>query len=342
MVVSMKNLRDRNVLSIDFVMLVLIIFNLLWLSFDWLFASKGIQRLIVDVWPQFHEWYLINIHENFFQIDMLFVIVFLMEFMVRWVLAIVRREYYRWYFYPLAHWYDVLGLVPVGFLRILRLLRIFSIMYRLQRMGIIDLRRTYVYKKLDELRNIVAEEITDRVLINILTGIQQGVRKQNDGSEENVLVKVITPERERIINWLSNKVKTAAEENYVPQKEKLRKMIQDNVHDVMENNESVDKLEAIPIVGKGIAKQLELAIAETLFNTLDSVVYTFALDPDNRAVEELAEMGLDSLESQDSDPELNDIIQTVVVGVLDEMKAKIAVKEWHDRTRQEQLIMGTD
>ena len=50
--------------------------------------------------------------DHFWLIDLPFLTLFLFEFGVRWSLSVRRREYARWYFFPMLHWYDVLGLIP--------------------------------------------------------------------------------------------------------------------------------------------------------------------------------------------------------------------------------------
>ena len=56
--------------------------------------------------------------------DLAFVVIFLTEFCVRWVAAVVRKTYMRWYFFPFIHWYDLIGCIPLGGARIFRFLRI--------------------------------------------------------------------------------------------------------------------------------------------------------------------------------------------------------------------------
>ena len=68
-----------------------------------------------------------EVHENFALYDLAFIAVFLSEFCIRWVAAIIRQTYMRWYFFPFIHWYDLIGCIPLGGARIFRFLRIFSI-----------------------------------------------------------------------------------------------------------------------------------------------------------------------------------------------------------------------
>lgn len=62
---------------------------------------------------------------------MIFVSIFIAELLIRWMVTIHQKTYHKWFFYPVIHWFDVLGCIPVGSFRWLRLLRVFSILYRL-------------------------------------------------------------------------------------------------------------------------------------------------------------------------------------------------------------------
>ncbi|HBZ99013.1 MAG TPA: preprotein translocase subunit SecA, partial [Pseudomonas sp.] len=52
-----------------------------------------------------------------------FVAVFLLDVLLGWTVALFERRYARWYYYPFAHWYDVLGCIPLAGVRWLRGLR---------------------------------------------------------------------------------------------------------------------------------------------------------------------------------------------------------------------------
>ncbi len=90
--------------------------------------------------------------------------------MIRWAVAIARGTYHRWFFYPFVHWYDLLGCIPVGSFRWLRILRVVSLMFRLQKMGVVDFRDTYIGRSVIKYYRILVEEVSDRVVINVLEG----------------------------------------------------------------------------------------------------------------------------------------------------------------------------
>ncbi len=157
---------------IDLLMIALVILNLGLILFDWLFQVPPVQGFLADMTPAFHAFYRDTIHSNFLFYDLCFVAVYLTEFVIRWIVAIARSTYHRWFFYPFAHWYDLLGCIPVGSFRWLRILRVVGLVMRLQRMGIIDLSQTWLGQTILKYYGIVVEEVSDRVVINVLSGAQ--------------------------------------------------------------------------------------------------------------------------------------------------------------------------
>ena len=129
---------------IDVGMILLVIANLSLILFDWIYRVEAVQSAMETYTPDFYRFYSDSIHANFFEIDLAFVSVYLTEFVIRWAAAIARQTYHRWFFYPFVHWYDLLGCIPVGSFRWLRILRVVSLMYRLQKLGVVDFRDTAV------------------------------------------------------------------------------------------------------------------------------------------------------------------------------------------------------
>ena len=127
---------------IDVIMMLLLIANLTLILFDWIFGVNFINQLFQNYLPSFYEFYNQHIHQNFEAIDLVFVLIFLSEFLFSWILAIIQKAYYKWFFYPILHWYDLAGCIPVGSFRFLRVLRVFSILIRLNNLKVIQLSKT--------------------------------------------------------------------------------------------------------------------------------------------------------------------------------------------------------
>ena len=122
---NLRNSHETPWLILDLVMLGILFVNLTWLIFDALYATDFVYGLLGTYFPAFLSAYD-PVHNNFLLVDLVFIAIFFSEFCFRWVVAIVRKEHLRWYFFPFLHWYDIIGLIPTGPTRLFRFLRIFS------------------------------------------------------------------------------------------------------------------------------------------------------------------------------------------------------------------------
>ena len=129
----------------DTFIVLLVCVNLALILFDSLFIVQPINQAIAGWLPGLHQRYETLIHRNFQLIDLGFVAVFVFDVLLGWTVALFERRYARWFYYPFAHWYDVLGCIPLSGFRWLRVLRIGSLLVRLQRLGLIDVRQWAVF-----------------------------------------------------------------------------------------------------------------------------------------------------------------------------------------------------
>ncbi len=322
---------DVGVFIVDIVMTIILIVNLLWFAFDFAWMNKSVRDFFHVHIPSFYNFYR-PVHFDFAKYDLIFVIIFLTEFLTRWVIAVVNNVYKRWFYYPLIHFYDALGLIPVGGFRFLRVLRLFSIIYRLQRMGIINIKQWFLYQELMRVKNIVLEEISDRVILRLLTGIQKGVEKEAEpGTESHLVYNAVYPHKQEIVDWISNKVHNTVATEYLPQREEIQQQIKDKVKSIMESSGPIQTLEKIPLIGKSAVSKLEKSISEGIFNAIDGLMQKLA-DEEKVHVEEYASKAFDALvNKKEGDPELNRIIKSIVVALLEEMKKQTAKKDWQQK-----------
>ena len=232
---------------VDFVMLALLIVNLLWIIFDWLFAADFIQQGIKANVNWLYESYL-PIHNNFVLYDMAFIAVFLTEFLVRWVRSVYLKTYTRWYFYPFIHWYDLVGCIPVAGARALRFLRIFSILYRLQKYQIIDLSQNRVFKFIQFYYDVVLEELSDRIVVKVLAGTQEDL-KHGSPLVHRIQNEILLPRKELLVSWFSERLASVSRKGYFPNEAALRTYLSDIVDESMMKNAELRKIRKVPMVG---------------------------------------------------------------------------------------------
>lgn len=316
-------------LTVDIVMLILIVANLTLIIIDWGFATLIVQEQLQAYAPGVYHWYNDNIHQHFLFYDLAFVAVFVVEILVRWGLAIYRQRYHRWFFYPFVHWYDVLGCIPVSSLRSLRLLRVIAMVPKMQRLGLFDLRETYLYRTFEKYRNIVLEEISDRVTVRILDGIQREVR----GSQrvtKRIAEEVIEPQRDALIQALTHRLQEATAVAYSSQQEQFHKYLDDVISEAVGKNREMSTIASLPGVGRPIAGLLERAVSDIVFNVVDRLVADVASLENDRVIAEVTSVSTDALFSPKYDNRLNRLAQSIVLQSLDVIKDHVEIRRWKE------------
>jgi hypothetical protein len=322
-------LRNRNffLILIDLLMMVLLMINLSLILFDWIYEIELVNGYLQTDWPEFYGFYEQNIHVNFFEIDMVFVAIFLTEFFLSWTIAIVQKRYDKWFFYPFIHWYDILGCIPLDAFRFVRVLRIYSIIYRLHKLRLINLRNTFVYRKLSKYYEILVEEVSDRVVVNILNGIQDEV-KGGGPVLENIVQDILRPKKELIAEWISHRLKVGVAKNYAGHRTGLKVYIDGLIDGAVQKSEDISSLELLPVVGKAITATVKKTVSDVVYHVIDSAMSDLASDQNRVIVGEMADFVFDSVEFEEQDVRLQEIIEETLVQSLEVVKDQVKVKQW--------------
>lgn len=327
-IVDISKLRKSHqvlTMSIDIVMVILIILNLGLILFDLFFSSKWFQQGLSWLSPQFTEFYRNTIHADFISYDMIFVSIFIIELLGRWALAIYQKTYHRWFFYPFVHWYDVLGCIPVGSFRWLRLLRVISILYRLQKYQVIDLSNTYPVKFIKKYVNVLVEEISDRVVTNVLDGVQDQVRSGNPVVAK-VVKQVLLPQKSTISDWLNEKINDITDTVYQPRKEVIRRYIDQVIAESMSQDPKVTALEKMPMVGDAITSVIETTVSDLVFNVIDQLINDIGHEDTDVLVKELTDIVIDRI--LEPSQVMSDAGRDVIIEVLEVVKAEVQIQQW--------------
>lgn len=310
---------------VDILMIILVIINLAWIAFDALFAYQWFVDILAAGAPELTRLYAQTLHENFFWYDLWFVAVFLTEFMIRWVIAIARRSYHRWFFFPFVHWYDLLGCIPIGGFRWLRLLRVISLLHRLQRNGVIDLADTKPGRFFLKYYGALVEEVSDRVVINVLEGVQRELREDNPLSQR-IERKVLAPRRSALVDYLAERIISAAEQTHRQYREPMGQYLATLSEKALARTRSGARLAAIPGVGprtlallRETVQEMGVALSDQLVEDLTNPRYRAEVD---RLLDDL----LDSVVS-DRD-QIDSLVRDTLLEILDEVKAQVAVQQW--------------
>ena len=334
MKVNFNNLKHSHQLTlfvVDGLMLLLISVNLLWIVFDTLFASELVRSGLAWLAPDFTSFYGEKIHPDFVSYDLIFVSVFITEFCLRWIVAIVQKTHHRWFFYPFVHWYDLIGCIPVGSFRWLRLLRIISILYRLQKYGVIDIKNSAPGRFVIKYYNVVVEELSDRVVENVLSGVQDEVR-QGSPVVEKILTEVLIPQKTMIANWLTVKINEICDDVYVPNQESLRDYIEQSLSRSIARDSKVAALEAIPVMGPRLVEVIDHTVSDVVFDVINGLMLDIGKQETDHLVTELLDGVIHKI-LQPSDA-LNEASKQVMLDAIDIIKEQVRVQRWRQELVQ--------
>jgi len=320
--------QETTLLAVDLFMLALLLINLGWIIFDWLFQTAWFSSALGSLVPDFTRFYGEEVRPRFWQIDLGFVAIFLTEFMVRWVIAVRRERHLRWYFYPFVRWYELLGCVPIVGLRMLRLLRLISMVVRLHKLGVIDLRETRGARWLRTYYDILIEELSDRVVINVLDGMQQELRSGQPISHR-IVDEVVRPRQEVLTTQMSNAMAQMVQQHYDARRQPIHDYLERRIHDAVANSTDVTRLSRIPMLGDYARQVLERSVTQIVHGLVDSVASDLQ-SADNRAL--LEQLLATSMElAVNRGESFHAATNEMLVDALELIKERVGVQRWRDR-----------
>ncbi|GIV26185.1 MAG: hypothetical protein KatS3mg026_1877 [Bacteroidia bacterium] len=127
--------------------------------------------------------------DEFWKLDLPFLVFFWLEFWAGWWAALRTRQYRHAWMYPLVHWYDVLALAPFEALRFFRLLRIWKLYVRLNRSQLINFSNTVLGQLLTQQSRTIAKAISNEVAYQILEQVKRQVASGENLAQLRTLLK---------------------------------------------------------------------------------------------------------------------------------------------------------
>lgn len=328
---NLRNSHEGPWLLLDMFMLGLLLLNLLFLLFDGLYGTAFIRDSLSAWSPAFVSFYD-PIHRNFILVDLVFISIFLTEFFVRWVVAIKTKEHLRWYFFPFLRWYDLVGCIPLGGTRMFRFLRIFSILYRLHKNKIIDLNDTAVYRFFAFYYDVFVEELSDRIVVKVLTDAQQDIAA---GSPliDDITQNVIAPRRPVISSWLSNMINHLGHSiNDSQHGEVIRRHVKESVGKAVRDNPQVSTLSYVPVVGRTIENTLENAVTDIVTASIVNLL----TDLQAKDIEDFVSSGLKDFTVQEQN--LDEEFLLVVNECIEAIKGHVSQQRWKSQLIEKQQL----
>ncbi|XKH59798.1 ion transporter [Halomonas sediminis] len=314
-------------LAWDMLILAAVVINLSLLLFDSLFLldymSDGLERMA----PDFHAFYAQNIHANFMRIDLAFVAIFVADVLLGWAVAIVERRYHRWFFYPFVHWYDVLGCIPLGGFRLLRILRVVSLLYRLQRLGWIHVEQWAIYAFLAKYYEILLEELSDRIALRLLDDVKHQVQA-SDSLTEQLIERVVRPRKQQLIHEIAQRLEDMVGGTYQRNRQDIMTYITEVVGRTLRESPEIQRLSRLPM-GHQITQAMNESLSGIARRLVDEIALGIHSREFNALVEGVADNGFDTwLRVNDHSAKVS---EQVVVEVLEMLKDQVRRQRWKER-----------
>lgn len=321
----LKGHPEAPLLALDLVVLLLISLNLLWLLVDALLLGSGLGVLVGDSFPDFMSGYRNTWHRRLQVYDTYFTLFLVGELLLRWGVAILRRTYYRWFFYPFVNWYDVLGCIPLPFFRALRLLRLVSILYRLHKLGVADVSQVALFRGLHRYYRIVIEELSDRIVINVLEGVQREINS-GGASTHQIADTVLRPQRGIIVPWLADLIADTGAHAHALHREHLARYLDEIVREAVAHNPDLQKLKRrLLFAGATLEEELQRIIAGLLTDALDRALTDLG-SRGNVAAQDVAAGLFDTLTAPHE--ERDEAIRQILLDAIELIKQQVGVQQW--------------
>ncbi|MDO4896921.1 MAG: hypothetical protein Q3971_06100 [Moraxella sp.] len=320
-------------IAYDIIMLGLLVVDLLLIMGDKVLMSALAGRLA--------EWlgfganltvYQEHYHLSVSAIGGLFTIFWVAELSVRWLIAIFKKTYFRWFFFPFVHWYEVLGCFPA--LRALRLLRAGVIIQRLHRMNIKVIPEKWL-KSAQFYYHVILEELSDRVILTAIDNFREQMAQSKTHGE--LVQSAIDKNRGElevvVLELLRRELSPKLEQAFLQHTgQKLSSDIGQAVERALGQTPELNRyLKLIPIagsliegqitnVGKHIGENVTTAVNAHLFDkqTLDDLMVGIA-------------KGVANIDT--TRPELQKLVGTVVDDALTAFEKQIKIQQWKHKAQ---------
>lgn len=311
----------------DILSLVLLVVDLLLILTDNILMSSFATK--VAEWLSLSHALLVyhhDYHANISAINGFFTLFWVVELSVRWVRAIIKKTYFRWFFFPFVHWYETLSCFPA--LRALRLLRAGIIIKRLHEIGIKVIPERWL-KSAQFYYHVLLEELSDRVILTATGNLKEQLAKSQS---KDMVKSVIDRNRTQIENVvlellrheLSPKLHTAFLSHAG---ERLSLDVGRAVEKALMDTPELRKyLKLIPIAGSMIESQITHVgkhIGENVTHAINAHLF------DQRTLDGLMVEIAKGVANVNTDhPELQGLVQNIINDAIIAFENQVKTQQW--------------
>lgn len=261
-----------------------------------------------------------HLTDHFWIIDLPFLILFWVEFLVRWSIALKRKTFAQWFFFPIFNWYDVLGLIPMQVFRPFRLLRVVSMYMRLRRSELSSVGKDFVSQTVAYFTNIITEEVSDRVAIRILDDYAEEIE---NGTHLRIIEATVGPRRGEIERILAEHVRLLLTHDETMQS--FSDLLRLNLDRAVESSES---LNAVPLPNAVLQPIVRVVGEIILDTTFETIMATLETDEGADGLQRVAESMTESILLSPALEETTHLIEEVTLQVIKHMKENVSLRKW--------------
>ena len=328
-----EQIAHRQAILLDLLMLILVVLDLSWIAFDQIFDIKLIREQLFDTFlPQFSRWYYEEVHQSFLLYEStIFGTFFIVEISLRWLWAIWKKRYAKWFFYPIVHWYDVLGCIPLSSFRVLRFLRVIALLYSLHKWKFINLYNYSLFRLVIHYYNIAVEEISDRVAISLLEEAKIEIRRGTPLSKA-LAQDVFRPRHTELTDWAAGHIQAGLQLHYHRHRYEIQAYLKDIIEEITHGNKEVKRLQKIPVLGKSIQQDVEQAVSSITFGVIDRLTTDLANKEHLVVLETTVAAVLEVIfqMSEHSKGEKDNLANDLVIESVDLIINRIRKKRWQE------------
>lgn len=261
-------------------------------------------------------------YDAFWMIDLLFIPFFLLEFVIRGAAGLQAGRYASWKAVVMDRWYDMVYFIPLGVYFVpmatmgpLHLVRMVSVGYRMQRLGLIDL-MSPAQAQVGRVMNIV----TDMVNFKLLTNYQESITKVDLAKTLQSLTPAQKQELSRFIDRNVTMVVTKVVPAVSPE---LEALVTRAVYQAMEQSPAYQSLKRLPMFSLIAQQILPSLVTEVVTGTQKSLAASLTDEENRKLIESTIEkLSMTLLEEMARTGTERDI-KALAIDVLEQQKRKL-------------------
>lgn len=310
----------------DIFMMALIMINLFCLSANailvsdfgqWLFDFAQVPEILQFYKSELRPWVIIT--EGWFTTFLI------IELLARWLIASLLNHHRRWWFFPFVHWYEVLAIIPQ--LRFLRLLRAVTIGYNLHKHGYKVIPDSW-YKRGHFYYSLLMEELSSRVVLTVLDGIQREVTTST--SHKQLIDELIEQHRKLLAVALADILQESLGRELQAQRLGIAKNVGQIVNQAIEDTpELTQLLRLIPIVGGRIEQQIQ-SIGQRLGENITQGLidpFTYRDGSQDNPTFALISDKISQIQIEHS-PHIDKLVESAVFETIETIRKQVKIKQW--------------